>query len=76
MTYRHAPDYGSEIARLNTMVLGLTGAVVSLYAAVIDISTTTEDADLRQALNQKTDEISKRLDEVIAAMKHKNKSEL
>ncbi len=54
------------------MVLGLTSAVVSLYGAVAEIAAATENPELRQALNQKTDEVSKQLDEVIAAMKRGN----
>lgn len=51
------------------MVLSLTSAVVSLYGAVAEIAYATENPELRQVLNQKTEEVSKQLDEVIAAMK-------
>lgn len=72
VSYLPTPDHGRDLARLDAMVLSLTRAVVSLYGAVVDIASTTENPELRQALNQTTDEVSERLDEVIAAMKRGN----
>lgn len=69
MTYIPATDYRPELARLNSMVLSLTSAVVSLYGAITEIASATENQELRQALDQKANEVSKQLDEVIAAMR-------
>ena len=69
VSYLPTTDHGRDLARLDAMVLSLTRAVVSLCGAAVDIASTTENPELRQALNQKTSEVSEQLDEAIAAMK-------
>ncbi len=75
MTYIPAPDHKTAFSRLDDMVVGLTGAVVSVYAAIAEIAAATDNQELRNSLNKTTDEISHRLDEIIAAMKRNDKTQ-
>lgn len=68
VTYLPARDHRAELARLNAMVINLTHAVVSLYEAVGEIASATDDAKLRGALEAKMEDTAKRIDAVVAAV--------
>lgn len=74
MTYIPTSDYKMELERLDSMVLSLTGAVVLLYAAIAEIASASDNTTLRQSLTEKAEEISHRLDDIIAAMTRKNET--
>lgn len=73
MTYIPTPDYKPELSRLDNLVIGLTSAVVLLYGAIAEIAAASDNPELRQNLNKKTDEFSRRLDEVIVELTRKDK---
>lgn len=75
MTYIPAPDHKTAFSRLDDMVVGLTGAVVLLYAAIAEIAAATDNKALQGNLNKRAEEISRRLDEVIVAMKRNDKTQ-
>jgi len=73
MTYLPIPDHKPELSRLDNMVIGLTSAVVLLYGAIAEIAAASDNPELRQNLTKKTDEISRRLDEVIVELTRKDR---
>ncbi len=74
MTFLPGKDYGTEIARLNAVVVDLTSAVVSLYGAVVQTAAHIDNPVLRAELTDKANEVSVALDEIVNSLKPPKKA--